>query len=88
MEKHGLLRMHMAMAMYCEEGCTLKARPTPDSAGLLIAKDMEALAKQNPEVIVPLVSAGLVQVQTECKPLIKELPVRIVARRSSPLAPF
>ena len=78
LEKHGLLRMHMAMAMYCEEGCTLKARPTPDSAGLLTAKDLEALAKQNPEVIVPLVSDGLIRVHIICKPQLKQLPVHIV----------
>ena len=78
LEKQGLLRMHMAMAMYCKEGSTPKAKPTPDSAGLFTAKDLETLNKQKPEVLVPLVSQGLAKVHTVCKPLLQELPVHIV----------
>ena len=78
LDKQGLLRMHMTMAMYCAEGSTPKAKPTPDSAGLFTAKDMESLAKQKPDVIVPLVSAGLARVHTVGQPLLQHLPVHIV----------
>ena len=66
--------MHMTMAMYCAEGSTPKAKPTPDSAGLFTTKDLESLAKQRPDVIVPLVSAGLARVHTVGQPLLQHMP--------------
>ena len=70
--------MHMTIAMYCAEGNTPKARATPDSAGLFTAKDLESLAKQRHEAIVPLVSAGLARVHTVGQPLLQRLPAHIV----------
>ena len=77
LDTHSLVRMHMAMAMYCEEGSLPKAKPTPDQAGLFSAKDMDALGK-HPDSVA-LASAALDRLHKVYKPLLAaHLPPHLV----------
>ena len=60
----------MSMAMNCKEGLTLKTRPTPDSAGFLVATDMDKLGKPEVSFTVPLASAALDKLHDAYKPLL------------------
>ena len=74
-----LLRMHMAMSMYCMEGSQSKASPAPAQAGLITIKCIESLNRAEVAFTVTLASAALQKVHGKFKSLLAEaLPVHTV----------
>ena len=66
LEKQGLLRLFMSMAMYCDEGSMPRPKPTPNQAGLITPKDMADLGKH--AFVVDLATRALIQVWKQHKP--------------------